>query len=152
MQTLSWYSKICLNSKIDKIKILRTDGSLMKGESIAECSPWSILQYFWPALMDNRSWKPIFGLLFECPLKAGVTVHLCAEMQVIVLYDIVKDCWYFCSFHAIKFTLFRRYSLKLYQRLFPQYMFKKYGLAAFIWLRKGRQFDKRFGTKIDLSW
>ena len=34
----------------------------MKVESIAECSTWSILQYFWPALSDNGSWKPIFGL------------------------------------------------------------------------------------------
>ena len=31
----------------------------MKVESIAECS---ILQYFWPALSDNWSWKTIFGL------------------------------------------------------------------------------------------
>ena len=40
--------KNCLNgySKIDKTKILMTNGSLMKVESIAECSPWSILQYF----------------------------------------------------------------------------------------------------------
>ena len=34
------------HSKIDKTKILLTNGSLMKAESIAECSPWSILQYF----------------------------------------------------------------------------------------------------------
>ena len=27
----------------------------MKVESIAECSPWSILQYFWPTLSDNWS-------------------------------------------------------------------------------------------------
>ena len=33
------------HSKIDKTKILMTNGSLMKVESIAECSPWSILQY-----------------------------------------------------------------------------------------------------------
>ena len=39
------------------------NGSLMKVESNAECSPWSILQYFWPALRDNQSWKTIFGLL-----------------------------------------------------------------------------------------
>ena len=32
--------------KIDKTKILMTNGSLMKVESTAECSPWSILQYF----------------------------------------------------------------------------------------------------------
>ena len=35
----------------------------MKVESIAECSLWSILQYFWPALSDNWSWKSFFGLL-----------------------------------------------------------------------------------------
>ena len=34
------------HSKIDKTKFLLTNGSLMKAESIAECSPWSILQYF----------------------------------------------------------------------------------------------------------
>ena len=27
----------------------------MKVKRIAECSPWSILQYFWPALSDNWS-------------------------------------------------------------------------------------------------
>ena len=41
--------------KIDKTKILMTNGSLMKVESIAEYSPWSILQYFRPALRDNWS-------------------------------------------------------------------------------------------------
>ena len=45
-----------VNYKIQcKTKILMTNGSLMKVESIAECSIWSILQYFWPALT-------IFGL------------------------------------------------------------------------------------------
>ena len=34
------------HSKINKTKILMANGSLMKVESIAECSPWSILQYF----------------------------------------------------------------------------------------------------------
>ena len=33
-------------SKLDKTKVLMTNGSQMKVESIAECSPWSILQYF----------------------------------------------------------------------------------------------------------
>ena len=33
------------HSKIDKTKFLKTNGSLMKVKSIAECS-WSILQYF----------------------------------------------------------------------------------------------------------
>ena len=34
------------HSKIDKTKILMTNGYLMKVKSIAECSLWSILQYF----------------------------------------------------------------------------------------------------------
>ena len=33
------------------------NGSLMKVESIAECSKGSILQYFWSAFSDNQSWK-----------------------------------------------------------------------------------------------
>ena len=39
-----------------------TNGSLMQVKSIAECSKGSILQYFWPALSDNWSWKPILRL------------------------------------------------------------------------------------------
>ena len=35
-----------------------TNVSLMKVKSIAECSPWTILQYFWPALSDN--WSSVF--------------------------------------------------------------------------------------------
>ena len=48
------YSKTCvkLPLKIDKTKTLLTIGSLMKVESIAECSIWSILQYFLPTLSD----------------------------------------------------------------------------------------------------
>ena len=34
------------HSKIDKTKVLMANGSLMKVESIAECSHWSVLQYF----------------------------------------------------------------------------------------------------------
>ena len=33
------------HSKIDKVEILMTNGSLIQVESIVECSPWSILQY-----------------------------------------------------------------------------------------------------------
>ena len=34
------------HSKIDKTKVLMANVSLMKVECIAECSTWSILQYF----------------------------------------------------------------------------------------------------------
>ena len=39
-------SVLSSHSKIDKTKVLKTNGSLMKVKTIAECSPWSILQYF----------------------------------------------------------------------------------------------------------
>ena len=42
------------HSKLDKTTILMTNGSLLKVESIAECSPWSILQCLWPALSDKN--------------------------------------------------------------------------------------------------
>ena len=70
MEIYKWFSEYTVkpvlsgHSKIDKTKICMTNGSLMKVDSIAECSPWSILQYFWPALRNNWSWKPIF-CLFE---------------------------------------------------------------------------------------
>ena len=60
-------SKTCLKRPLkyrQKKKIQTTNGSILKVGSIAECSPWSILQCFWPALSDNWSWKPIFGLYF----------------------------------------------------------------------------------------
>ena len=49
------------NSKIDKTKVLKTNGSLMKVDRIAKCS-LGIMQYFRPAWSDNWSWNPIFGI------------------------------------------------------------------------------------------
>ena len=42
------YSKTCLKRPLKnrQNKDLNDNGSLMQVESIAECSPWSILQYF----------------------------------------------------------------------------------------------------------
>ena len=45
------------------------NGSLMKVENIAECSPWSTLQYFWPALSDDRSWKQILVFFLSGRLR-----------------------------------------------------------------------------------
>ena len=52
-----------------------TNGSLMKVESIAECShPWSILQYVWPAFSDNWSLNPNFRSFLEWSFYIGFTV------------------------------------------------------------------------------
>ena len=69
------------HSKIDKTKILMTIGSLMKVTSIAECSLWSILQYFWPALSDNWSWKLIF-VLFESDCYGQVLLYSYSQYYV----------------------------------------------------------------------
>ena len=74
----SQYSITCLKQllKKDKTKILITNGSLMKVERIAECSPWSILQYFWPALSDN--WSTF--------LSGGLRLFLLYNHQSIYIY------------------------------------------------------------------
>ena len=66
------------HSKLDKTKILLTNGSLMQVESIAEC-PWSILQYFWPAL--NGLENQFFGRFEGGPFSTGFTVYrlVCAN-------------------------------------------------------------------------
>ena len=53
---------------MQKTRILKTDGSLMQVKSITECS-LSILQYFWPALSDNRSWNPILLVFLSGHLR-----------------------------------------------------------------------------------
>ena len=74
LDTSAWAfirGKTCLkwSLKNRQTKILMTNGSLMKVESIAECSTWSILQYFWPAFLKTN-----FGLRFEWPLRTGSAV------------------------------------------------------------------------------
>ena len=44
-------------------------------ESIAECYPWNILQYFRPTLSDNFSWNPIFCLFESDPFTQVLLYH-----------------------------------------------------------------------------
>ena len=62
------------HSKIEKTKVFKTNGSLMKVESIAECSLGAFCNTFdlHKAIISIE--KPIFGLLFEWSLKTGFTV------------------------------------------------------------------------------
>ena len=74
------YNKTCvkqlLKNRQNKLwNILMTTGSLMNVKSIAECSLWSILQYFWPALSDGWSWKPIF-CLFESSCFTQILLYM----------------------------------------------------------------------------
>ena len=69
------------HSKIDKTKILLTNGSLMKVESIAECSHWSILQHLRPALSDIWSWKQVLGT-FESGCFRQVLLYIYVYMYL----------------------------------------------------------------------
>ena len=62
------------HSKIHKTRVLKPCGSLMQVKSTAE---GSILQYFWPALSDYWSWKPIFGLLLSGHLRQAYWYWKC---------------------------------------------------------------------------
>ena len=48
----------------------------MQVKRIAECPPWSILQYFRPSLSYHLSLRSLFFSIFEWPLKTGFTVVL----------------------------------------------------------------------------
>ena len=81
------------HSKIDRTKII-INGSLMKVDSIAECSPWSILQYVWLALSDNWSWKPICGLFESGPFYTGFTVSTNNLEHVLTSpINLNSSCW-----------------------------------------------------------
>ena len=56
----------------------------MKVKSIAECSPGGILEYLWPALSDNWSYKPIF-CRFENVSFAQILLYL------IQIFYVFKD-------------------------------------------------------------
>ena len=47
----------------------------MQVKSIAECSPWSILQYFWPAL-SKISLENQISVFCELPFNTGFTVNI----------------------------------------------------------------------------
>ena len=50
----------------------------MKVERIAECSPWSILQYFWPALSDNCFFFFLSGHLRQILLYNQQSIYIYA--------------------------------------------------------------------------
>ena len=86
--------------KIDKTEVLKENGSLMKDESIAECSPWSILQYFWPALSDNPYWKPILVFCLSGRLRQVLLYVVVYSLFAVV--PIVLGLWcvvvFWCRF------------------------------------------------------
>ena len=57
------------HSKIDKTKVLKTNSSLMKVESIAECSSWNILQNFDLHLAINGLESHFFVLFLSGHLR-----------------------------------------------------------------------------------
>ena len=69
-----------------KRMVFNTDYGLMQVKSIAECSPWSILQYSRPPLSYHFPLRPWFCRFLKWPLKTGFIVsiqydeHLCKIM------------------------------------------------------------------------
>ena len=61
------YSKTCVKRPLSKrLKIGFQDQlTLNAGQSIAECSPWSILQYFRPSLSYHLSQRSLFCLFLS---------------------------------------------------------------------------------------
>ena len=92
------YSKTCVKQPLEnrQNKDLNDKWQPNEGQKY-----WSILQYFWPALSYNWSWKPIFGLfessrftqvlLFCQVLWSKVCENLCFVCCLIVVDMCVKN-------------------------------------------------------------
>ena len=112
------YSKTCVNwpLKIDKTKMLMTNGSLMKVKGIAECPKGSILHFF-----DNWSWKPIF-----CFSKSGPLTQVLLYAANIICRQHWLDKNNF-SMIRVKEKIFRKNSdfrwMKYRKKLWPAQIF-----------------------------
>ena len=76
--SVTWTVKPVLSrhSKRRSKLVFKTDYRLMQVKSIAECSEWSILQYFWPSLSYQFFINTFVLSIFEWPLKTGFTVDV----------------------------------------------------------------------------
>ena len=70
------------HSKRTQKMVFNTDHCLMQVKSIAECSPWSILQYFWPSLSYHFSIKMFVFSIIKWPLKIDFTVCVCTLIML----------------------------------------------------------------------
>ena len=68
------------------------NGSLMKVKSIAEC----ILQYFWPALSYNQSWKQILVFFLSGSLRQ-VLLYITILLIKLILVHSTYYSWQFLS-------------------------------------------------------
>ena len=81
--SLNKYSKTCLkrSRKKNTKMVFNTDYRLMQVKYIAECSPWSILQYIRPSLS------------YRFPFKTFVLSILSGRLRQVLLYIIIICPW-----------------------------------------------------------
>ena len=60
------------HSQKDQKLFFKTNYRLMQVKSIAECSKWSILQYFWPSFSFHLSLRSLFCLLLSGRFTQGL--------------------------------------------------------------------------------
>ena len=76
----STYNKTCVSQKERKL-VFKTNYPLMQVKSIAECSKWSILQYFRPSLSYHLSLRSLL-CLFLSGLFAQVLLYMRSKMYM----------------------------------------------------------------------
>ena len=112
------YSKTCVKQphKNSQNKDLYDKWKLNASQKYCRMLPWSILQYFWPALSDNWPWKPIFGLFDsnrftqvlpngKWTLKHNHNLH-CMNLDACIIWNeksiiITLPCFAFCFAHYV---------------------------------------------------
>ena len=97
---------------------------------------WSILQYIWPALSHNRSWKPSFGL-FEWQLKTDLLycfqfyLTLCILMNSSIWFGTMGLGWLIVYIKGSQFRTSKLRCIILALSANPDEMPQN---AAFIWV------------------
>ena len=100
------YSKTCVKRPLSKrpIIVFKADYRLMQVKSIAECSLWSILQYFRASLIYQLSLRPMFCLFFEWPFTQVLLythAHLNLLRKCAPCYKVKVIVWGQRSHHNI---------------------------------------------------
>ena len=128
-----WYSKTCVKRPLkNRQNKDLNDKRLNEGQKYCRTLLWSILQYFLPALSDNWSWKPIFGL-FESGRFTQVLLYVprSCVLAHITLFGFLNCLKSFCTHSFIPENVSLPIMLTL---LYAQYFL--YGYSKLIFFKQ----------------
>ena len=90
------------HSQRDQELVFKTNYPLLHVKSIAECSPWSILQYFRPSLDCHLSLRSLFCLFLSGRLRQ-VLLYIIKFKKITLLYVLFRFRFFlFCYLQHVQ--------------------------------------------------